>query len=161
LLTRRISQSDWNIQIKLNYLKLDLRNCTIFSVGCLLVAACVNRCLSFCTFSFGHCIVCSSSIYGLRLPIWYLVSDLRQVGGLLDGKSDFQFWPSKMSDFSVISLRLSKIYTRARCSKMWLDILHEPCVISEFESCSWRGVLDTRLCDKVVSDLWQVVCFLR
>ena len=31
----------------------------------------------------------------------------------------------------------------------------------EFESCSWRGVLDTRLCDKVVSDLWQVVCFLR
>ena len=24
----------------------------------------VNRCLSFCTFSFGHCVVCSSSIYG-------------------------------------------------------------------------------------------------
>jgi hypothetical protein len=24
----------------------------------------VDRCLSFCTFSFGHCIVCSSSIYG-------------------------------------------------------------------------------------------------
>ena len=23
------------------------------------------RCLSFCTFSFGHCVVCSSSIYGL------------------------------------------------------------------------------------------------
>ena len=24
----------------------------------------VGRCLSFCTFSFGHCVVCSSSIYG-------------------------------------------------------------------------------------------------
>ena len=32
----------------------------------------VDRCLSFCTFSFGHCIVCSSSIYGFGLPIWYL-----------------------------------------------------------------------------------------
>ena len=27
----------------------------------------VDRCLSFCTFSY-HCVVCSSSIYGFRLP---------------------------------------------------------------------------------------------
>jgi hypothetical protein len=26
----------------------------------------VDRCLSFCTFSFGHCVVCSYSIYGFR-----------------------------------------------------------------------------------------------
>ena len=32
----------------------------------------VDRCLSFCTFSFGHCVVCSSSIYGFSLPLWYL-----------------------------------------------------------------------------------------
>jgi len=32
----------------------------------------VDRCLSFCTFSIGHCVVCSSSIYGFRLPLWYL-----------------------------------------------------------------------------------------
>jgi hypothetical protein len=32
----------------------------------------VERCLSFCTFSFGHCVVCSSSKYGFWLPIWYL-----------------------------------------------------------------------------------------
>jgi hypothetical protein len=25
----------------------------------------VDRCLSFCFFSFGHCVVCSSAIYGL------------------------------------------------------------------------------------------------
>jgi hypothetical protein len=32
----------------------------------------VDRCLSFCTFSFGHCVVCSSSIYEFWLPLWYL-----------------------------------------------------------------------------------------
>jgi hypothetical protein len=32
----------------------------------------VDRCLSFCTFSFGHYVVCSSSIYGFWLPLWYL-----------------------------------------------------------------------------------------
>jgi hypothetical protein len=31
----------------------------------------VDRCLFFCTFSFGHCVV-SSSIYGFWLPLWYL-----------------------------------------------------------------------------------------
>ena len=31
----------------------------------------VDRCLSFCTF-FCHCVVCSSSIYGFWLPLWYL-----------------------------------------------------------------------------------------
>jgi hypothetical protein len=29
----------------------------------------VDRCLSFCTFSFGHCFVCSSLIYGLIAPL--------------------------------------------------------------------------------------------
>jgi hypothetical protein len=32
----------------------------------------VDGWLSFCTFSFGHCVVCSSSIYGFWLPLWYL-----------------------------------------------------------------------------------------
>jgi len=32
----------------------------------------VDPCLSFCTFSFGHCVVCSSSMYGFWLPLWYL-----------------------------------------------------------------------------------------
>jgi hypothetical protein len=32
----------------------------------------IDRCLSFCTFSFGHCVVCSSSIYGFWLFLWYL-----------------------------------------------------------------------------------------
>ena len=32
----------------------------------------VDCCLSLCTFSFGHCVVCSSSIYGFWLPLWCL-----------------------------------------------------------------------------------------
>jgi hypothetical protein len=31
----------------------------------------VDRCFSFCPFSFGHCVVCPS-IYGFWLPPWYL-----------------------------------------------------------------------------------------
>ena len=34
----------------------------------------VDRCLSFCTLSSRHCVVCSSSIYGFWLPLWYLQS---------------------------------------------------------------------------------------
>jgi len=34
----------------------------------------VDHCLSFCTFSFGYCFVCSTSIYGFWLPLWYNVS---------------------------------------------------------------------------------------
>jgi hypothetical protein len=32
----------------------------------------VDQCFSFCTFSFGHCVVCSSSKYGFWLPPCYL-----------------------------------------------------------------------------------------
>ena len=44
------------------------------------LAACecfVDSCLSFCTFSFGHYVVCSFSIYELCLPLWYCQSLLK------------------------------------------------------------------------------------
>jgi len=34
-------------------------------------------CLSFCLFSFGHCVFCISSIYGFWLPFWYLQTLIR------------------------------------------------------------------------------------
>jgi hypothetical protein len=40
----------------------------------------VDRCLSFCSFSFGHCVVCPSSIYGSWLPLWYLQTLLTRSG---------------------------------------------------------------------------------
>jgi hypothetical protein len=42
----------------------------------------VNRCLSFCTFYFGHCVVCSSSIYGFWLCLWYRQTLLTEHGRL-------------------------------------------------------------------------------
>jgi hypothetical protein len=36
-----------------------------------LVLCLIDRCVSFCTFSFYHCVVCSS-IYGFWLTLWYL-----------------------------------------------------------------------------------------
>ena len=38
----------------------------------------VDRCLSFCTLSLGHFVVCSSSIYGFWLSFWYLQTLLSQ-----------------------------------------------------------------------------------
>ena len=40
-----------------------------------LCVLCVDRCLSFYTFSFGHCVVCPL-IYGFWLPLWYLLTPL-------------------------------------------------------------------------------------
>jgi hypothetical protein len=39
----------------------------------------VDCCLSFCIFSFGHCVVCSSSIYGFWLPFGIFKHFLRVV----------------------------------------------------------------------------------
>ena len=54
----------------------------VFSVvretGALVLYVCfVDYCLSFCTFSFGHYVVFSSSIYEFWLPLYYLQSLLR------------------------------------------------------------------------------------
>jgi len=40
----------------------------------------VDRCLSLCPFYFGHCVVCSSSIYGFWLPLWYIQTLLTKPG---------------------------------------------------------------------------------
>ena len=39
----------------------------------------VDRCLSFCAFSVGHCVACSSLIYGFWLPLWYLQTLLLKI----------------------------------------------------------------------------------
>jgi hypothetical protein len=43
-----------------------------------LCVCCAYHCLSFCTVSFSHCVVCSSSIYGLWLHLLYLQTLLMQ-----------------------------------------------------------------------------------
>ena len=50
----------------------------------LVLCACfVYRCLPLCHFSFGHCIVCSSSIYEFWLPLWYLQTLLKNRKGII------------------------------------------------------------------------------
>ena len=53
------------------YLHLRTMSHTIVPRSLVLYVCFVDRCLSFCPFSFGHCVVCSS-IYGFWLPFWYL-----------------------------------------------------------------------------------------
>ena len=64
----------------------------------------VDRCLSLCTFSFGHCVVCSSSIYRFWLPLWYLQTLLSarlyktfQLSVLLPYKTDMIIISSKLT----------------------------------------------------------------
>jgi hypothetical protein len=47
-------------------------NCVRVTRSLVLCGWFVDRCLSWCTFSFGQCVVYSSSIYGLCVPFWYL-----------------------------------------------------------------------------------------
>jgi hypothetical protein len=61
-----------------------LSSTPVFSGVCvtrsLALSVCViNHCLSFCPFSFGHCVVCSSSTYGFWLPLWYLQTLLNMI----------------------------------------------------------------------------------
>jgi hypothetical protein len=53
----------------------------------------LDRCSSFCTFPFGHCVVCSSSIYGFWLPLWYLQA-------LLIYKKQIIKWKTKYTTLS-------------------------------------------------------------
>ena len=92
----------------------------------------VDRRLPFCSFSFGHCVVCSSLIYGLWLPLWYLLCclffDIRimitplvsfgLVLSVLLRYTDYDypfgiFWPCVVCSSSIYGLRLPLWYLLA------------------------------------------------
>ena len=75
----------------------------------------VDRCLSFCTFSIGHCVVCPS-IYGLWLPLWYLQTLLKNQHGdriiglmqvMLFITISFQLSPTRLESFYIYSIKAS------------------------------------------------------
>ena len=47
-----------------------------------------DRCLSFCTFSIGYCVVCSSLINEFWLPLWYLQIFLSSISAIS--------WPERL-----------------------------------------------------------------
>ena len=65
--------------------------------------------------SFGHCVVCSSSIYGVRLPLWYLLSTVLSVL-LLFTASDYplvSFGHCVVCSSSIYGIRLPLWYLLA------------------------------------------------
>ena len=92
-LTRRVPLVEQELLTLLEHLSAP----TVFSgvrvTRSLVLYVCfVDRCLSFCTFSFGHCVVCSSSIYGFWLPLWYLQTLLVYVSELYMLDCSFGFF---------------------------------------------------------------------
>ena len=72
-LTRRVSLVEQELPTLPEHLSLPPVFSGVRVTWSLVLYVCfVDRCLSFCTFSFGHCVVCSSLIYGFWLPLWYL-----------------------------------------------------------------------------------------
>jgi len=72
-LTRRVSLVEQEVITLPEYLSSPPVFSGVSITRSLVLYVCfVDRCLSFSTFSFGNCVVCSSSIYGFWLPLWYL-----------------------------------------------------------------------------------------
>jgi hypothetical protein len=71
-LTRRVPLVEQELLTLREHLSSPPVFCGVRVTRSLVLYVCfVDRCLSFCTFSFGHCVICSS-IYGFWLPLWYL-----------------------------------------------------------------------------------------
>jgi hypothetical protein len=94
----------------------------------------VDRCLSFCPFSFGHCVVCSSLIYGFWLLLWYLLT-CGTLYAKWDGTSQREIHLPKVIRiklFSLTFISLWSIYRRLGTTstiegmflyRMWLSFL--------------------------------------
>jgi len=72
----------------------------------------VDRCLSFCTFSFGPCVVCSSSIYGFWLPLWYLQTLLDDgvIKNNRKSEEDRQYSDQKKNVFNLHNSSTETVY---------------------------------------------------
>ena len=92
-LTRRVSLVEQELLILPEHLRSPPNFSGVRVTRSLVLYVCfVDRCLSFCTFSFGHCVVCSSSIYGFWLPLWYLQTLLVPSYETNQSKVVLRFW---------------------------------------------------------------------
>ena len=91
ILTRRVPL----VEQKLLTLPVHLWSPPVFSgvrvTRTLVLCVCfVDRCLAFCPFSFGHCVVCSS-IYGFWLPLWHPQTLLETNAEYLNSEEIFEY----------------------------------------------------------------------
>ena len=52
--------------------RIQVHDVLIVTRSIVLYVVCFRSLFVFLSFSFGHCVVCHSSVYGFRLPLWYL-----------------------------------------------------------------------------------------
>jgi len=84
----------------------------------------VYRWLSFCPFSFGHCVACPS-IYGFWLPLWYLQTLLRT---RYEWNISLMFipiiWRKKKYNYVKIILMIgfTELFARVMRSDHWANI---------------------------------------
>ena len=73
----------------------------------------VDHCLSFCPFSFGHCVVCSSSIYDSDYPfgIFKLFLLLTIVLSVLFRYMNSDYLPLVSSNYLLLAIVLSAFFT--------------------------------------------------
>jgi hypothetical protein len=70
-LTRRVSLVEQELLTLLGHMSSPPGFSGVRVTRSLVLYVCfVDRCLSFCTFSFGHCVVCYSPIYGFWNKSW-------------------------------------------------------------------------------------------
>ena len=78
-LTRQVPLVEQDLLTLLEHLSLPPVFSGVRVIRYLVLCVCfVDRCLSFCPFSFDHCAVCPS-IYGFWLPLWCLQTPLKPV----------------------------------------------------------------------------------
>ena len=108
----------------------------------------VDRWLSYCTFSFGHCVVCSSSIYGFWLPLWYYQTLLNPatfewIAYIKAGKWSLMY--------VFISLRFS--YLILELLYFWFSF--------EYTNHSYDGTQMNALCMGIPTSSWSTICHDR
>ena len=93
-LTRRVSLVEQELFTLPEHLSSPLVLSGVLVARSLVLCVCfVDRCWSFCPFSFGHCVVCPS-IYEFWLPLWYIIS--------------LTLLTYKLHDFEIQTLKLDR-----------------------------------------------------
>jgi hypothetical protein len=110
---------------------------TLFRYLIVLYVCLVDRCLSFCPFSFGHCVVWPSSIYGFWLTLWYLQTILIDILPVKYWSVRFD-WPHFPPPINLeVMVNLNKVESEGSNGlTLWylqtplIDILPVKCLIS-------------------------------
>jgi hypothetical protein len=71
----------WVLLLNLDF---SVQNIVCFVAQSLLF--CAEHCLSFCSFSFAQCIICTSLIYSFWLPLWYFQTFSNKTNNVLHRK---------------------------------------------------------------------------